>query len=219
MKREEKNEISRQRIIDAAMEEFSHNGYAAASMNTICSENGISKGIIYHYFKSKDELYLLCAEKCFEDITAYLNEVRKTLEGTAEQKMRTYFDARLQFFADHPMYLGIFSSITQNPPENLDKEIAECRKAFDAVNVSVLREVLKSIHLRKGLSTDKIIADFGLYMDFYNMRFKAKLTQGKSAAEALKEHEENCHRQLSILLYGVSKETEIWCASSAQSIK
>ena len=53
---------------------------------------------------------------------------------------------------------------------------------------------------------NQIIADFSLYMDFYNMHFKAKLTEGKSAAASLKKHEENCHRQLSILLYGVSKE-------------
>lgn len=206
MIREKKNEISRQRILDAAMEEFSKNGYAAASMNTICSENSISKGIIYHYFSSKDELYLLCAKKCFDDITAYLKQIKKTLTGTAEQRMRKYFDARLQFFGEHPLYLGIFSDITLNPPEHLVNEIAECRRGFDALNVSVLKEILKSIELRKGLSVNQIIADFTLYMDFYNMHFKSKLTEGKSAAASIKQHEENCHRQLSILLYGVSKE-------------
>ena len=206
MIREKKNEISKQRILDAAIEEFSKNGYAAASMNTICSENGISKGIIYHYFSSKDELYLLCAQKCFDEITAYLKQIKKSLGGTAEQKMRTYFDARLSFFAVHPLYLGIFSDITLNPSEHLSLEIEECRKGFDAMNVSVLKEILQSITLRKGLSVNQIIADFSLYMDFYNMHFKAKLTEGKSAAASLKKHEENCHRQLSILLYGVSKE-------------
>ena len=60
MKREEKNSLARQRILDAALEEFSSRGYEGASLNTVCAEKGISKGIIYHHFKDKDELYLLC---------------------------------------------------------------------------------------------------------------------------------------------------------------
>ena len=103
MKREEKNALSRQRILDAAMEEFSAKGYAGASLNTVCGEKGISKGIIYHYFKDKDQLYLLCVEACFDAFTAYLGEAAASLSGPARERLRTYFDARLRFFAGHPL--------------------------------------------------------------------------------------------------------------------
>lgn len=53
MKREEKNLQTRRRIMDSALNEFSKQGYGASSINTICSAQGISKGIIYHYFKIK----------------------------------------------------------------------------------------------------------------------------------------------------------------------
>ena len=56
MKRDEKNAMSKQRILDAAMEEFSRKGYEGASLNTVCLKNGIFKGIIYHYFKDKDDI-------------------------------------------------------------------------------------------------------------------------------------------------------------------
>ncbi len=39
--------------MDSALNEFSKQGYGASSINTICSAQGISKGIIYHYFKTK----------------------------------------------------------------------------------------------------------------------------------------------------------------------
>lgn len=65
MKREEKNLQSRQKIMDAAWKEFGEKSYAEASLNTICKEGDISKGIIYHYFKDKDELYSPdCWSKC-----------------------------------------------------------------------------------------------------------------------------------------------------------
>lgn len=203
MKREEKNVLSRQRILDAARVEFSHKGYDAASMNAICAENDISKGIIYHYYKDKDELYLLCVKQCFDALTAYLQESATALQGSAEQKMNAYFDARLHFFAQNQSYLGIFADAVFTPPESLREQIAKHRAHFDKFNKSVLTELLKSEVLREGLSAEAIVQDFGMYMDYFNLHFKAELLARQSLDEVLREHEERCHRQLHILFYGV----------------
>ena len=58
MNREEKNQQMQRRIMDSALAEFAKQGYSASSVNTICAAQGVSMGIIYHYFKNKDELYL-----------------------------------------------------------------------------------------------------------------------------------------------------------------
>lgn len=79
MKREEKNQISRQRILESAAKEFAEKGYGLSSINVICAEGDISKGILYHYFKDKDELYLTCVQACFDGLTA----ARKPLCRTA----------------------------------------------------------------------------------------------------------------------------------------
>ena len=63
MKREEKNFISLQRILDTATQEFARQGYGLSSVNTICNSGGISKGILYHYFKDKDDVVAACAEE------------------------------------------------------------------------------------------------------------------------------------------------------------
>lgn len=203
MKREEKNALSRQRILEAALQEFSEKGYESASLNTVCTEYGISKGIIYHYFKDKDELYLLCVKECFEKLTESLKEIAAGLTGTAEEKLRSYFDARLRFFSGSPLYLGIFSGAALNPPAALFSEIAKCRREFDRLNIAVLTELLNSELLRDEISVPAVVEDFSIYMDFFNMRFKADLNGSQSASEVLIEHEERCHRQLNILLYGV----------------
>ena len=49
-------EGKRDRIINAAMKEFSY-GYKKASTDAIVKEAGISKGLLYHYFVSKEQLY------------------------------------------------------------------------------------------------------------------------------------------------------------------
>ena len=43
MKKEEKTELTRKRILAAAMKEFGENGYQGASLNRIC-DIGIPKG-------------------------------------------------------------------------------------------------------------------------------------------------------------------------------
>ena len=63
MKREEKIRQTRRRIMDSALKEFSERGYGASSVNNICVAEDISKGIIYHYFDSKDALFLACVEE------------------------------------------------------------------------------------------------------------------------------------------------------------
>jgi AcrR family transcriptional regulator len=47
---------SRQRILDAALEVFAKQGYNSATVNEIAKTARISKGLMYNYFKSKDEV-------------------------------------------------------------------------------------------------------------------------------------------------------------------
>lgn len=53
---EEMREKSRDKIITAALKLFANNGFHNTSMSKVAQEAGISKGLIYNYFPSKDEL-------------------------------------------------------------------------------------------------------------------------------------------------------------------
>jgi AcrR family transcriptional regulator len=53
----------RERILDVAQEVFLESGFAKASMTTIASRLGGSKGTLYHYFNSKDELFTAYVER------------------------------------------------------------------------------------------------------------------------------------------------------------
>ena len=64
MKRNEQNKVMKEKIIKNAWVELSVYVYEKATMNRICSQ--ISKGVIYHYFKEKDDLYLECVENCYQ---------------------------------------------------------------------------------------------------------------------------------------------------------
>src|SRR6056297_309442 len=50
-------EEKRNRIINSALEEFTKNSFEKASTNNIVKKAGISKGLLFHYFNSKQELF------------------------------------------------------------------------------------------------------------------------------------------------------------------
>lgn len=203
MKQTQRNALSRQRILAGAKDVFSRYGYRAASINTICTENQISKGIIYHYFKDKDALYLLCVESSFQAAAEYLRAAAGKLTGSAEEQLNGYFDARIRFFAENPQDLGIFASAVFSPPEHLQEEIARLRRPFDQLNISVFTQLLKSQKIREDLNMDDVIRDFGMYMDYFNLRFRSEAAAQGSPEEILKHHEERCHCQLNVMLYGI----------------
>lgn len=53
---EEIREKSKEKILDAALKLFSNEGYHATSIAKIAKEAGVSKGLMYNYFESKEEL-------------------------------------------------------------------------------------------------------------------------------------------------------------------
>ncbi|MBO8168174.1 MAG: TetR/AcrR family transcriptional regulator [Thermoanaerobacteraceae bacterium] len=74
----------KQRIIDAALDEFAENDFFSASLNRIIQKAGISKGSMYHYFHDKEDLYLyvlqLGMEKKRKFLTAALAQLDKPVE-------------------------------------------------------------------------------------------------------------------------------------------
>lgn len=71
---QEKDYEKRDKIVNAAMEAFGKNGYEKTSTNNIVKIAGVSKGLLYHYFASKKELYDYLMEFCFKTVASTLKE-------------------------------------------------------------------------------------------------------------------------------------------------
>ncbi|MEG2611851.1 MAG: TetR/AcrR family transcriptional regulator [Oscillospiraceae bacterium] len=199
MKRDEKNLLSRRKILDSAFKEFGEQGYGLSSINTICTAGDISKGILYHYFKDKDELYLVCIRELFDSLTEHLRKELSNVSGTKENRLERYFDARLRFFRENPLYHKLFCDVIVAPPANLAQAVSEIKADFDVLNISVLTELLQSVRLRSDVTIQSAVETFRLYQDFVNARYQME----PSGVFDLEKHEEICKRSLSILLYGV----------------
>jgi AcrR family transcriptional regulator len=63
---QERSRAQRRRVIEAAITVFAASGYAAATVDAVCAEAGLSKGALYTYFSSKEELFVAASEYVFE---------------------------------------------------------------------------------------------------------------------------------------------------------
>ncbi len=78
----------REAILDVAAEVFMEVGYSAASMSVIAARVGGSKGTLYNYFKSKEEIFLAhvdrhCAwiQDAMDEMISQGTDVRLVLRG------------------------------------------------------------------------------------------------------------------------------------------
>lgn len=184
--------------MDSALAEFSRSGYGASSVNTICAAQDVSKGIVYHYFETKDALYLACVEECFQHLTEYIRE-NLTEESAAKCRLEEYFAIRTGFFREYPVYQRIFCEAVISPPAHLQNEIRERKADFDALNLKILDDILSRLSLRPDISKVEVIETFRMFQDFINIHYQMPDADGRG----FEAREENCLKALNILLYGV----------------
>ncbi len=77
-----RGDAKRRAIIEVAREVFLAQGYAAASMSEIAARLGGSKGTLYNYFRSKEELFAaLMNEICIAQAAIYFDPLPPIGEG------------------------------------------------------------------------------------------------------------------------------------------
>ncbi len=203
MKREEKTEMMRRRIIDSAVKEFSEKGYDGSSLNEICANEGISKGIIYHYFTSKVVLYLTCVRETFEKLAGFIESNLVTGSDNTEEELNVYFLLRAEFFEKNPDYRQIFCEAVISPPLELCNEIVKCKVPLDKLNIHILQQLLSGMPLRKNITVDEVVRIFCQLQDLISVRYHNDVSEETSFTS----YEDNCRRILNILLYGVVERT------------
>ncbi len=142
----------KEKIIKVAIEEFAENGYKAASTNSICKKAKVSKGLIYYYFKSKEEIYIssfrYAIDKFKENVSIQIKDSNKSGIDYVNQ----YFDTKFKFFRENPMYSKFIvkSLVYYNVAE-----ATQLREEFENYNNNLMYEVIKNININPKFDRDK----------------------------------------------------------------
>lgn len=203
MKQSERNKQSRKKILDAAMEEFGTNTYEKASLNAVCSRSGISKGLMYHYFSGKDEIYLSCVKECMDAFVKSL-KVGGGPGETPGEAIAGMLQERRRFFEENPYYRTVFLETAINPPNHLRAEIAELRAEFEDWSLRRLENILDQIELRDGVSREDAKEFYRIILTSFNESFRTLSGQDREFEQLAVLHEQKLPVLLDMMLYGVA---------------
>lgn len=93
-RRERQKEEKNQALIEAALVVFSRVGFAAAKMDDVAKEAGVSKGTVYLYFDSKEQLFEGMVK---EKMSPLLNEIAENL-AKPDMSATDRLKAHMRFF-------------------------------------------------------------------------------------------------------------------------
>lgn len=194
--------IARFKILQVALNEFANYSYEKSSINRICTEGNVSKGVMYHYFKDKDELYLLCVRYCYDTMMDYYKSKLKDGEDWREE-IKKFLEIRYHFFNENPTLQKIFFNTLFRAPEHLKNEIGKIAKNLDELNNQFAMKILKKIKIRHGLKPEEIIFLLDVIHNMLNEKFHKRAENLEEIKTLSQEYEEMAEKWIDIMLYGI----------------
>ena len=110
-------------ILAAALGEFGAHDFDAASLDRIVAAAGISKGGLYEYISSKEELYLYCMEQSWSALYYYIkgrvSRADSPLPADILQRFMTVSQIAIEWYLLNPAMLGLIVRIARLPRDAL----------------------------------------------------------------------------------------------------
>jgi len=117
--RQRRKEARPQELLNAALDLFVEKGFSAARSDEVAARAGVSKGTLYLYFPSKEELFKAVVRNNLSALIAQGQAIADQFEGSSAELLRLLLHAWWQRVGDTPAG-GIFKIIiaeVRNFPE------------------------------------------------------------------------------------------------------
>jgi AcrR family transcriptional regulator len=145
--------VKRERILEAATRVFARSGYHGARVSDIATEAGIAYGLVYHYFKNKEEIL----ETIFEERwNAFLHVVERIVDGPggAAQKLHALAGLILYAYRRRPDWVKLLVfEIQRSSRFSEPEQIRAVGRLFQSV-ARVLRAGQEAGELRRDLDPE-----------------------------------------------------------------
>lgn len=102
-------------ILNVAQRLFIQNGYDKTSMQDIINElGGLTKGAIYHHFKSKEEIFIAVTNRLYDGMDKKMAAIRDAKELTGLEKLKRMFFYSLNASSQNEVF-SFIPNMLDNP--------------------------------------------------------------------------------------------------------
>ncbi|PKP22865.1 MAG: hypothetical protein CVU05_02170 [Bacteroidetes bacterium HGW-Bacteroidetes-21] len=131
----------REQILTTALRLFTKQGLAGTRITEISAKTGISQGLIYHYFRSKEEIFTTLIREAIEKINTAALELEKQ-PLTAKEKIQLALDGLLKGFDKKSETSDFYFIITHAAiSENIPAEAKEIIATQNEIKYHVMARI------------------------------------------------------------------------------
>lgn len=124
--RREREKLERRAaILDAARELFYERGFQNTTVGEIAAAADLSKGTVYLYFASKDELYVSVVMESFQIVEDRLHEIMESGMSVREKGIAVYLAFVAHCMEHHEYFRMTQYLLTENARENIPAQLVE----------------------------------------------------------------------------------------------
>lgn len=117
-------EEKKQRITQAALEEFAANRFDNASTNTIVKNCDISKGSLFKYFENKEDLYFYLVDTVAAKMAQETEGKIKDLPEDVFERIAAYSAIEISYYTEHPAEGKLLMNLASERDNNISDKIA-----------------------------------------------------------------------------------------------
>ena len=168
----------RKELLEKCFNLFANQGYGSLTMRQIATEIGVSTGTLYHYFSSKEDLFIQSIEEITEqDLLLAANEIDDGLE-TIEEKVSAlgkFIVKNEQLFRRQNLLLINFLQQTELTQEPLVKAIERSHLRYQQEIMAFLCLEDRAIALYVSCLIDGLIYQRAFASDLVDLEAQMKL--------------------------------------------
>ncbi|HPG91849.1 MAG TPA: TetR/AcrR family transcriptional regulator [Clostridia bacterium] len=168
-------------ILETGISEFSQQGLEKTNINIVAKKAGVSVGVLYKYFVSKDEFFMACLKHSLSVLKKVIDEA---LQG--EQKILVRAEKLIRAVQkntrEHENYNAMYHEITSGGFKKYAVVLAE---EIESISAKVYPDFLRQAQMTGEIRTDAdpkmfafffdsllITLQFSYSCDYYRERFK-----------------------------------------------
>ncbi|MDQ0194159.1 TetR/AcrR family transcriptional regulator [Paenibacillus wynnii] len=170
------NPEKQDRVLNAALKEFAQKGYQNASTNEIVKEAEISKGLLFHYFNNKKDLYLFLHDH-FMDI--FLEEIHAKVAWNEKDIFDRYRNiARLKFelYQKYPEMFNFIRAVYSEDSNDVRSELERRKKEILSEGYKDLFGDVDLSKFKEGIDVEKTKNIIFWTMEGFAYRYQDKVT-------------------------------------------
>jgi TetR/AcrR family transcriptional regulator len=141
-KQQQRSIVTQQKLLDAAIQAFSENGFKGTSTRDIAERAGVHHPLITYHFKNKDQLWRAAADRVFRDfrrsLAASLEEHR---HESPKKRMASLIKAYVHYAKSQPAMHKVMVQEASYPNPRLDWLIETHLKPFFDASFELLKEL------------------------------------------------------------------------------